>query len=72
MINNMFIPIPYIIGSVTALIVIGFVIGAYGSRFITRVEFKEAIDRFHERIDELVVKINDLAVKVAEINGVKN
>lgn len=67
--NNIPIPVPAIIGGVTALVVIGFIIGAYGSKFITRIEFKEAIDRLHERTDEILTKISELAIKVAKING---
>jgi len=63
------IPPQYIIGCVTALIVVGFTIGAYGSKFITRKEFKEAIDRLHDRIDEVLKNINKIDVKVAKING---
>jgi len=65
------IPVYAMIGSVTALIVIGFTIGAYGAKFITRNEFKEAIDRIHIRMDEVLQRINDLGVKVAKLNGVK-
>lgn len=61
-----------IIGSVTALVVIGFIIGSYGSKFITRKEYKEAIDRLHVRIDLILEKITDLSLKVAKINGVKD
>ena len=66
------IPVSALIAGITALVAVGFTIGAYGSRFITRVEFKESIDRLHERIDEVLKKINDLNIKVAKINGIND
>jgi len=64
-------PIPAIIGSITSLVVIGFIIGTYGTKFVIKNDFKEAIDRLHARIDEVLNKINDLALKVAKFNGIK-
>ena len=69
--NSLSMPIPAIIGSVTSLVVIGFIIGTYGTRFVTKNEFKDAIDRIHGRMDEVLNKINDLALKVAKFNGIK-
>jgi len=59
------IPIYAIVACTTALMSIGFIIGAYGSRFVTRAEYKESIDRLHERIDELMKEIHVLCVKIA-------
>jgi len=60
------IPVYAMIVGTTALVSVGFIVGAYGGRFVTRSEYKESIDRLHERIDELVKEIHAFYVKLAE------
>jgi len=62
------IPVYAMIVGTTALVSIGFIVGAYGGRFVTRSEYKESIDRLHERIDEMMKEIHVLCVKVAASN----
>ena len=60
------IPIYALVAATTALVTIGFIVGAYGGRFVTRSEYKESIERLHERIDELMKEIHSLCLKLAE------
>lgn len=66
------IPVYAMIVGTTALVSIGFIIGAYGGRFVTRNEYKESIDRLHERIDEMMKEIHEVCLKVAVTNEAKS
>lgn len=61
------VPIYAIITIVTGCISIGFIIGAYGNRFCTRAEFKEAVNHLHKRIDEILKIVQKIEIDLASI-----
>lgn len=64
------VPIYVLIVATSALVSIGFIIGSYSGRFVTRAEYKESIDRLHNRIDELLEELHKLCINLAETRGI--